>query len=213
MSLPTQRLFIGRARTVVGTVMISLVLVMTTGSRFSGDRTSYRSFQASKRLRGPCPSFVCFGASWPVDCCTCSRQQVAEGRKSAHCYKFDSYLRHRRRAKRADAVTGFDPSADEVVTAFCTRGPSRVPPHGQSARTAPYFCFTAATKVRPKITKKPTSPPSVLSSPPAGSGFMRPLIPTQSDAKARAMTAAQMREPNTGFTERSDLPVECDAEL
>jgi putative tryptophan/tyrosine transport system substrate-binding protein len=23
-------------------------------------------------IEGPCPSFVCFGASWPIDCCKCS---------------------------------------------------------------------------------------------------------------------------------------------
>jgi hypothetical protein len=104
MSLPTQRLFIGRARTVVGTLMISLVLVMTTGSRFSGDRTSYRSFQASKRLRGPCPSFVCFGASWPVDCCTCSREQVAlsVSAPAHHCHAWNrGYCGHGFEAARA----------------------------------------------------------------------------------------------------------------
>jgi len=36
----------------VGTLMINFVMAMTTGSRFSGGRTSYRSLQASKRLRG-----------------------------------------------------------------------------------------------------------------------------------------------------------------
>ena len=35
----------------VGTLMINFVMAMTTGSRFSGGRTSYRSLQASKRLR------------------------------------------------------------------------------------------------------------------------------------------------------------------
>jgi len=43
-SLPT--------RPMVGALMVNLVMAMTIGSRFSGDRTSYGSFQASKRLRG-----------------------------------------------------------------------------------------------------------------------------------------------------------------
>jgi hypothetical protein len=30
-------------------------------------------------IEGPSPSFVCFRASWPVSCCTCSRQQAAQG--------------------------------------------------------------------------------------------------------------------------------------
>ena len=42
----------------------------------------------------PCSSFVRFGASWPVGCCTCSRQQVAlfprsdrkENRVRLQCY-------------------------------------------------------------------------------------------------------------------------------
>jgi hypothetical protein len=37
---------------------------------------------------------------------------VAQGRKSGHRNSFDSYLRYRRRVKRAAAVPGFDPTAD-----------------------------------------------------------------------------------------------------
>jgi hypothetical protein len=44
---------IARARTMVWTLMINLVVAMTTtGSRFSGYQTSNRFFQASQRLRG-----------------------------------------------------------------------------------------------------------------------------------------------------------------
>ena len=76
----------------------------------------------------------------------------------------------------------------------------------------PYFCLTAAISVRPKITKKPTSPPNVLASPPAGFGVKNPVNPTEIDAMARAMTAAQAIEPRAEFMERSDLPMPC-AEL
>jgi hypothetical protein len=35
------------------------------------------NFQASEAIEGPCPTFVCFGASWPVDCCSRSRPELA----------------------------------------------------------------------------------------------------------------------------------------
>ena len=76
----------------------------------------------------------------------------------------------------------------------------------------PYFCLTAAISVRPKITKKPANPPNVLGSPPAAFGVKNPVNPTESDTKARTMTAAQAIKPRTGFMERSDLPTLC-AEL
>src|SRR5262245_30727783 len=36
-------------------------------------------------IEGPCASFVCFGATWPVDCCTRSRQQVAQSCRLRRC--------------------------------------------------------------------------------------------------------------------------------
>jgi hypothetical protein len=56
--------------------MIKLVMEVTTGSWFSAaGRASILS--GIERLMGPCSSFVCFGASWRLNCCTCSRQQMA----------------------------------------------------------------------------------------------------------------------------------------
>jgi len=34
-------------------------------------------------IEGSSASFVCFRASWPVNCCTCSRQQVAHRDRGA----------------------------------------------------------------------------------------------------------------------------------
>src|SRR5262249_7579061 len=75
---PNLRLFIARERDIGGALTIHSQMALTTGCRGSGGPAELTILAASEAIEGPCPSFVCFGASWPVDCCSCSRQQVAQ---------------------------------------------------------------------------------------------------------------------------------------
>jgi hypothetical protein len=74
---------IARVRTIVGCDCAAHMVTATMiGSHFSIDRTSSRSSgrASTSTIEGLCLSFVCFRASWPVDCSAWSRQQVAQGR-------------------------------------------------------------------------------------------------------------------------------------
>ena len=79
-------------------------LMATVGSRFSA--------HASKRLRVLAPSFVCFGASWLADCCTCSRQQMARSHRAG---RGEAHVRERCNIPRREVLEGMG-KADPLQT-------------------------------------------------------------------------------------------------
>ena len=57
-----------------GTTLMTMVTAMTIGPRFSTGRVLHLPAGIDA---WSCLSFVCFRASWPIDCCTCSGLELA----------------------------------------------------------------------------------------------------------------------------------------
>ena len=89
-SLPTQRLLSHvHALRCVATLMISAMTIAVS--------ILWTSIDA---VEGHCPSYVRFQAPWQVDCCTCSRQELAQGGHPLRCSKLRLLLRVQQTKKR-----------------------------------------------------------------------------------------------------------------
>jgi hypothetical protein len=106
---------IARQRTIIGvTTLMAMVTAMTIGPPFPTGRILHLP---SGIHAWSCLSFVCFRASWPVDCCTCSRPQMAQGRNLWWRNDLGRYPRQRRRACRLGVMPAFDPADHAIVWA------------------------------------------------------------------------------------------------
>ena len=60
-------------------------------------------------IEGPCPLFVRSEASWPVDCCRCSRKLMALTARLRRCSDSVSYVMYFCRAGEATTMPLHDP--------------------------------------------------------------------------------------------------------